>query len=283
MEPDTKSVIGSTTYQLLRQSVDQKPEIFPVDSDKLFETAIVPNSFRAFGSKNLNVLAGKSIQVAIAYPTEKEEKIAPLRKTIESYIKQQKEKRSISINIEEFFFQIKDTGVGEQPLHPQGLVGALERIYYIQDSLLGKRDWEQRKFKQPDVQEFDRIIIPSLESDLRASTKGIYDKPNVIFYECFTGHFVAGMGTGPYVEKDIFELSQRLGDVLFDDSKAVTYGKTLMAVFPQPKMNHANWHGVVCHDDPITKAKCDRVYFIKQLCEALGEQLTEFFAKVFHP
>ena len=110
--------------------------------------------------------------------------------------------------------------------------------------------------------------------------KGTYDKPNVIFYECFTRHFVAGMGTGPFVEQEIFELSQRLGTALFNDPKAVTYGKLLQVLFPRLRINHADWHGLVCHPFPDGKQR-DRAYFIEQLCEALGEELKVFFDKVF--
>ncbi|EEA19253.1 hypothetical protein TMatcc_010189 [Talaromyces marneffei ATCC 18224] len=274
------STITSTTYQLLRQSVIQAPEFFPVDSDELFVKAGVEKKFRTFHEKDLNVPSGTSMKVAVAYPTDKKPKIAPLREKTMSYIKQLERERGLSIQITEFFFKVKDTGVGEQPLHPEGFVGALNRIYYIQDSLLGNRKWEQATFTQPAIQDFCRIIIPSLESDLYRNPEWMYDKPNVIFYECMTGHFVAGMGTGPCVEEDILQLAQRLGVAFFDDPGAVTYGKMLQALFPQSKIDHADWHGVVCRH-PGTGEERDRASFIKELCEALSRELAEFCEKVF--
>lgn len=121
-----------------------------------------------------------------------------------------------------------------------------------------------------------------MESDILCEDEVIYDKPNVIFYECITRQLVAGMGTGPSVQKDIFQLSQRLGVALFNNPQAVTYGKVLQTLFPELQVNHADWHGVVCHRHPDGK-KRDRAYFIKELCEALDEQLKGFFEKVFDP
>lgn len=88
----------------------------------------------------------------MAYPTTKPEKVIPLQKAIKSYIDQKASERNLEINIEVLYFEVEDTGVGEQPLHPKGLVGALNRIYYIQDALLGKRVWKQKDFKRPVVQ-----------------------------------------------------------------------------------------------------------------------------------
>lgn len=251
-----------------------------MDSDKLFEVAKVANEFGDFGPTSAKNPRGPSIEVAVAYPTEKKQKIAPLREAIKSHIKKQEEKRKISINITEFFFKVKDTGVGEQPLHPGGCVGALNRIKYVQDALLNP-EWKQ-SFARPAIEDFRRIIIPSLESDLYGTAKGIYDKPNVVFCECITKHFVAGMGAGPYVEKDIFKLSQRLGNVLFNDLQAVTYGKTVQTLFPHGHIDHADWHRAVCRPLPDGTQR-DRAYFIKQLCDALDQQLELFFDKIFDP
>jgi hypothetical protein len=279
MDPNIPSI---TTYQLHQQSVLKVPEVLRVDSDELFKTARVTKKFRVFESKSLEFPTGIEIKVAVAYPTDKKQKIAPLRETIQSYIKQQEESRGVSIKIEEFFFKVKHTGVGEQPLHPDGYVGALNRIYYIQDALLGGQQEEQQSFILPAIQDFHRIIIPSLESDIYHDEGVIYDKPNVIFYECFTGHFVAGMGTGPRVQEDIFQLAQSLGCALFNNAKAVTYGKVLQTLFPQLEIDHADWHRVVCRPQPDGK-KRDRAYFIKELCGALDKPLAGFFEKVFHP
>lgn len=278
MEPNTKSVIGSTTYQLLRQSVYEKPQILYAGSGDRFEVAGVVTEFRKFERKDLR--PGSPMKVAVAYPTIKKEKTIPLKKAIKPYIDQEASEKNVEINIKELYFQVKNTGVGEQPSHPHGLVGALKRIYDIQDLLLGIRDWDQETFERPDLQEFDRIIIPSLESDIFDGDEAKYDKPNVIFYECITRALVAGMGTGPGVQNDIFELSKELGLVLFKDKKAVTYGKTLRALFPRLKINDANWHGVVCHPLPDGNRR-DRPYFIEELCSFLGEQLRGFFDKVF--
>lgn len=277
MDPNISSI---TTYQLHQQSIYQALNVFPVNSDNLFKEAKVANNFRVFESKSLEFPTGTQIKVAVAYPTDKKQKIAPLRETIQSYKKQQEKNRGVSINIEEFFFKVKNTGVGEQPLHPGGYVGALNRIYYIQDALLGEQQGKEQSFTLPAIQDFHRIIIPSLESDIYHDEGVIYDKPNVIFYECFTGHYVAGMGTGPDVQNDIFKLAQRLGRALFNDDKAVTYGKVLQTLFPQLEIDHADWHRVVCHPQPDGK-KRDRAYFIKELCAALDKPLAGFFEKVF--
>lgn len=119
-----------------------------------------------------------------------------------------------------------------------------------------------------------------MESDIFYEDEAKYDKPNVIFYECITRQLVAGMGNGPGVQKDIFELAQRLGRTLSNDPQAVTYGKTLQALFPQSKINHADWHGVVCHPLPDGNRR-DRAYFIEELCGALDKELKGFFEKVF--
>lgn len=278
MEANAKSVIDRTSYQLLQQSVDHKSQILFAGSGDQFKDAGVATEFRKFERKDL--IPGSPTRVAVVYPTTKVQKTAPLQKAIESYREQKPRKQKDAIEIKTFYVQVQDTGVGEQPLHPNGLVGALNRIYYIQDVLLKNRNLKQVDCDLPAVQNFDRIIIPSLESDISFENEVGYDKPNVIFYECFTRELVAGMGTGPGVQKDIFELSQKLGRVLFNDDQAVTYGKTLQALFPERNINHADWHRVVCHRLPSGK-QCDRAYFIEELCEALGKQLNGFFNKVF--
>lgn len=73
---------------------------------------------------------------------------------------------------------------------------------------------------------------------------------------------VAGMETCPGIQKIIFELSQRLGRILFGGDRAVSYGKTLQALFPD-------------------NTQRNRVYFIKELCGALEEQLETFFEQAF--
>ncbi|RAO73179.1 uncharacterized protein BHQ10_009191 [Talaromyces amestolkiae] len=280
MEPNSKSVIDCTTYQLLQQSVDHKPQNLYAGPGDQFKDAGVATEFRNFERKDL--IPRSPIKVAVVYPTTKVQKTVPLQKAIESYREQHLRKQKDAIDIKKFYVQVKDTGVGEQPLHPNGLVGALNRIYYIQDVLLKNRTLEQVDFDLPVVQNFDRIIIPSLESDIFFENEVGYDKPNLIFYECFTRELVAGMGTGPGIQKDIFQLSQELGRVLFNNDQAVTYGKTLQALFPERNINHADWHGVVYHPQPSGK-QGDRAYFIEELCEAMGKHLNIFFDKVFSP
>lgn len=138
MDPNDTSVISPTAYQLLWQSVDQKPQVLYAGPGNQFNVVGVATQFKKFERKDLKPRT--SIEVAVAYPSDKKQKIAPLRETIESYIKQQAKKLGVPINITEFFFKVKDTGVGEQPLHPGGYFGALNRIYYIQDALLEERE-----------------------------------------------------------------------------------------------------------------------------------------------
>lgn len=187
----------------------------------------------------------KDLRLAIAYPTTKELKIAPLRAELENHLA----KLSINLKsqIDEFKFKVEITGVGEQPLHPDGLVGAVNRVNYIQEALLGLSAWTQ-SFKMPDLCNYDRVIIPSMESDIYDAEGLTFDKPNIMFYECITGTNFLAMGPGPGVQREILAVAKRLGHRLFGDTKAVTYGNALSAMFSDDdgiQIDPADWHVVV--------------------------------------
>lgn len=212
-----------------------------------------------------------SILLAVAYATKNEDKIEPLRRAIKRLVKDRKDDHR-KVDIVEFYFEVK-TGVDEQPFHPQGIQGAVNRIHYIQNALLSKKeDWTQ-SFDKPDLRPFDRIIIPSMESDI-VNEGGLtpYDKPNIVLYECYTRKMVAGMGRGPGCQPELLALVK--GDQ--------TYGKVLVRVFgssvspdgTEIKLSHSNWHELV-----LGKGH-DRGSFVVELCEHMHDELQNFTSDI---
>jgi hypothetical protein len=181
--------------------------------------------------------AGDIFQVLLVYPTEKDEKIKPLRDWAKPQISSYLISNGIQADFSEKRFNVEDTGVGEQPYYtnknPKGLRGAWNRIKYCQSSL----------FPSIEQQQYHAIFILSAESDL--VKEGIhYDAPNVIAFECFTGFTLAGRGRGPAAQENLLAIAEEAG---FEDKEELcgnkTYGKVLNEKFG---LKSSDWHGAVC-------------------------------------
>ncbi|OKL57985.1 hypothetical protein UA08_06858 [Talaromyces atroroseus] len=218
-------------------------------------------------------------EVAVFYTTEKEVKVAPLREMLKGYAERLFASKGVKVYFKEFFFVVKDTGVGEQPYDPNGIVGAVNRIQYVQNLLNGKIEWSQ-KFAKPRLEDFHRIIFPSLESDIKKNgAMTAYDKPNIVFYEYITGKILAGMGRGPGCQADLLKLAQ--------ETKDITYGSVVQEKFSEwiyqsinnsAEFSGSNWHWIVLGRDENWVLR-DRAYFVNILCDHMMQRGLEQLLK----
>jgi hypothetical protein len=211
---------------------------------------------------------GAPIKVAVLYTTKNQDKIRPLRETINEHLKKPLRRKRVKVEFKDFLFDVEHTGVGDQPYHPNGIVGALNRIKCVQNLLSGEEV----------LQGFHRIIFVSMESDIdETHCKPAYDKPNIVFYEYFTGNIVGGMGRGPGCQGDILQLAQMTGK---------TYGSKVAEKFSGGKdgdnntvtVSGSDWHAVVLRDE-----ERNRGYFVSELCgHMMKGGLEQLFEKTFY-
>lgn len=249
-----------------------------------FKDATFKINFRRYDAPHAFPPSEGQIQIAVMYTSEKEEKIAPLREALDKHFNNELSKGWV-IKTDSFKFSIKNTGVGEQPYHPEGIKGAHDRIIYVQDLLEGKeKEWDQ-EFPKPNTR-YDLIFIASVESDIFLGSKFAYDKPNIIIYECVTGQLVAGTGRGPACQEDIVQLVQ----IMKEEGNETTYGKMLNQLFSGKAKSEgggkieflaSDWHGTVMGAELDTNVMRNRTWFIKELCQRLDNDLVKMFTHIF--
>ncbi|KAH8695280.1 hypothetical protein BGW36DRAFT_462891 [Talaromyces proteolyticus] len=194
----------------------------------------------------------------IAFTSEKKEKINPLRSFVNGLLNLP---GSNKVLVKEFRIKVPNTGVGEQPYSPYGLLGARNRIEYV----IGELD-KKHQNKEIDLKHYKGVLIVSLESDIcedcqKGSEKVPYDQPNLILYDYLSGRMIAATGKGPGVQKDILDNAKRFG---FEDGKGLagimTYGNTVAKLFStdNEEIEPSDWHSVVC--------SFNREDFIAELC-----------------
>jgi hypothetical protein len=133
--------------------------------------------------------------------------------------------------------------VGKQPFWPNGQLGNLYRIEEARGIVL-----EDPKVE---LKDYFAVFILSIESDID-DKRGVpgavpYDQPNMMIYECFSGHYVSGVGRGPGVQEDILAIVK--GDGFLDEdgpklAGKVEYGKYLADLFStkDDKIDSGDWH-----------------------------------------
>jgi hypothetical protein len=170
---------------------------------------------------------GDVYRVLLVFPTEKDEKIKPLREWAYRHINEWDTGNRVEFG--EARFDVNDTGVGSQPYSPKGFQGAWNRVSYCAERV--------------DPTGYHAILILSMESDFSNRIHG-YDKPNFIAYECYSQYTLAGQGCGPYGQRDLLEIACEAG---FIDPKTKlcgcrTYGDVMNKLFG---LKSSDWQGAV--------------------------------------
>lgn len=134
--------------------------------------------------------------------------------------------------------------VGKQPISPDGQLG---NLYRIEEAFYKTKEKVEEPHSKYDLKNYHAVFILSIESDIEEHSVVPYERPNMMIYECFSGQFLAGVGCGPGVQKDLLAIAKDL---------RVEYGRVLAEKFG---VDAGNWHHRVseycrsCHFDTLRK------------------------------
>lgn len=161
-------------------------------------------------------------------------------------------------------FEISDTGVGDQPVYPDGFQGAWNRIEkaamrqvirWILERLprfLSAKDMVGKILRYlplsllicilailPNPPDYAAVQFCSVESDFLNLTDG-HDAPNFVGYEWVTGAYTTLRGGGPKGDPKVLNVLGTSPTI----KQHLTYG-CLMGIFG---LDPKNWHEAVCGD-----------------------------------
>ncbi|CRG86359.1 hypothetical protein PISL3812_03364 [Talaromyces islandicus] len=182
----------------------------------------------------------------------------------------------LGCKFEERFFQTPKSEdlVGRQPFSPYGQLGNLCRIEEVFHNIKEAMNPRNGGF---DLKDYLAVFILSIESDIDDKRDGPpdaipHDQPNMMIYECFSGQYLAGVGRGPGVQKDLLAIAKEHG---FKDKDGlagnIEYGSVLSSKFSgPPPIDPKDWHGTVS-DHP-------RSYYFNELCDEMLFAVKEKFS-----
>jgi hypothetical protein len=180
-------------------------------------------------------------KILAVYTSKNADKVSCLHQLLEDIIDFQCPKLAYKIDVKTLKTSASEDKVGKQPFWPYGQLGNLYRIEEAQDKIL-----QELKEK---LKDYLAVFILSIESDIddKRDVSGAvpHDQPNMMIYECFSGHYISGVGRGPGVQEDILAIAK--GDGFVDENGQqlagkVEYGQHLANLF---KVDAGDWHGDV--------------------------------------